>query len=73
MITLLVALLALAVGAILGHRTARVRVIVIGATAAQDEAAVGWADLDSTCCLRAWESRGADHDTAHCTRKDQTA
>lgn len=33
----------------------------------------GWADLDSACCLRSWESHGHTHDTTHCTRTDQTA
>lgn len=41
---LLGALLALAVGWVLGHRTARVVHIPIGATAAQDEAALSAAD-----------------------------
>lgn len=40
----LTALLALAVGWTAGHRTARVRVVVIGATAAQDETALSAAD-----------------------------
>ncbi|WP_157855908.1 hypothetical protein [Streptomyces aureocirculatus] len=33
----------------------------------------GWAALDAACCLASWESRGAHHDTTHCTRTDQTA
>ncbi|MEI5100335.1 hypothetical protein RB200_19630 [Streptomyces sp. PmtG] len=33
----------------------------------------GWQDLDAACCLASWESRGATHDGAHCTRKDQAA
>ncbi|MBW5420309.1 hypothetical protein GKQ77_01820 [Streptomyces sp. BG9H] len=33
----------------------------------------GWAALDAACCLASWESRGAQHDTTHCTRKGQTA
>lgn len=41
---LLAALLFLAVGWVLGHSTARVRVIVVGATAAQDETALSAAD-----------------------------
>jgi hypothetical protein len=36
----LTAVLSLAAGAVIGHRTARVRVIVIGATEQQDQAAV---------------------------------
>jgi len=27
-----------------------------------------WDALDSTCCLRYWETRGRDHDRAHCRR-----
>lgn len=48
---LLGALLLLAAGWVLGHRTARVRVVVVGATAAQDDAALlaheraRWEDL----------------------------
>ncbi|NJP70397.1 hypothetical protein [Streptomyces sp. C1-2] len=34
--------------------------------------AVDWDDLDRTCCLRSWESRGTQHDPTHCTRKDTT-
>ncbi|MFD8251929.1 hypothetical protein [Streptomyces werraensis] len=37
-----------------------------------DEIALGWQALEETCCLTAWESRGAQHDPATCTRKDQT-
>ncbi|WP_172381366.1 hypothetical protein [Streptomyces sp. MNP-20] len=33
----------------------------------------GWADLNTACCLRSWESRGAEHDTTHCAKKDQAA
>ncbi|MEW2529300.1 hypothetical protein [Streptomyces sp. NPDC047071] len=33
----------------------------------------GWADLNTACCLRSWESRGAEHDTTRCTRQDQAA
>ncbi|MFC9465184.1 hypothetical protein [Streptomyces coelicoflavus] len=28
--------------------------------------------LAAACCERWWTSAGAEHDTAHCTRKDQT-
>jgi hypothetical protein len=31
------------------------------------------ADLYSGCCERWWTSCGTEHDTAHCTRKDQAA
>ncbi len=41
---LLGALLFLAAGWVLGHSTARVRVVVVGATAAQDETALTAAD-----------------------------
>lgn len=34
--------------------------------------AADWNDLDRTCCLRHWETRGTDHDPRHCTRKDTT-
>jgi hypothetical protein len=27
-----------------------------------------WNALDHTCCLRHWETRGADHDRTHCRR-----
>lgn len=40
--------------------------------AVADEIALGWQALDETCCLRWWESTGAEHDPRHCTRKDQT-
>ncbi|WP_030685954.1 hypothetical protein [Streptomyces sp. NRRL B-1347] len=33
----------------------------------------GWAHLNTACCLRSWESRGAEHDTAHCTGQDRAA
>jgi hypothetical protein len=29
-------------------------------------------ELALACCERWWTSCGAEHDTAHCTRKDQT-
>ncbi|MFC8124680.1 hypothetical protein [Streptomyces sp. NPDC057302] len=29
--------------------------------------------LAAACCERWWTSAGAEHDTEHCTRKDQTA
>jgi hypothetical protein len=40
--------------------------------ALRDDIALGWNDLESACCLRAWESHGADHEPTTCTRKDQT-
>lgn len=40
--------------------------------AVADEIAIGWHALDESCCLRSWDSAGAEHDPAHCTRKDQT-
>ncbi|MFF4040527.1 hypothetical protein [Streptomyces sp. NPDC001816] len=52
--------------AVRAERAARLR-------AQQDDAALGWADLERSCCLRAWESHGTEHDTHHCTRKDQAA
>jgi hypothetical protein len=38
--------------------------------AVADEIALGWQALNEACCLRWWETRGAEHD--HPTRKDQT-
>lgn len=70
MITVLAALLALAVGWVWGHSTARVRHVPVGATAAQDEAAIALAEA---CCEPWWTSAGAEHDTATCTRKGQAA
>lgn len=32
-----------------------------------------WENLETSCCLRSWESRGAEHDTHHCARKDRAA
>lgn len=29
-----------------------------------DRVALGWADLESTCCLEHWATRGAAHDAA---------
>ena len=40
MITILAVLIALAAGWCCGHRTARIRIVVIGATPAQDQAAL---------------------------------
>lgn len=48
-------------------RAARVR-----AWQDQDRAVIG--DWDPwLCCVAAFTSRGAEHDTTHCTRKDQAA
>ncbi|MVO84159.1 hypothetical protein GPA10_05080 [Streptomyces sp. p1417] len=33
----------------------------------------GWTEINSACCLTSWQTRGTTHDTAHCTRTDQTA
>ncbi|MFF8879624.1 hypothetical protein [Streptomyces flaveolus] len=30
-------------------------------------------DLQHDCCERFWTSAGAEHDSTHCTRKDQAA
>ncbi|WP_442803455.1 hypothetical protein OG411_19205 [Streptomyces pseudogriseolus] len=38
--------------------------------AVADEIALGWQALAETCCLTAWESRGARHDRTTCTRKE---
>lgn len=35
-----------------------------------DRLAMDWQDFEALCCLRAWESRGTAHDTAHCARTD---
>lgn len=51
---LLAVLLALAVGWVAGHRTARVRVVVIGATQADDDAALSAADEQ---LLGEWSAR----------------
>lgn len=40
--------------------------------AVADEIALGWQQLLEACCLRGWESAGAEHDPSTCTRKDQT-
>lgn len=37
-----------------------------------DEITLGWHALNEACCLRQWETAGAEHDPEHCTRKDQT-
>ncbi|MGW0865768.1 hypothetical protein [Streptomyces sp. NPDC002611] len=52
--------------AVKAQRAARLR-------AQQDTAALGWADLERSCCLLAALTGGADHDTDHCSRKDTAA
>jgi len=63
---LLVALLALSLGWIWGHSTARIRIVNLAATAAQDAAAVA---LGGACCETAWTSADAEHDTACTTHR----
>lgn len=63
---LLTALLAASAGWCWGHSTARIRVIVIGATAAQDAATL---DLNEACCETWWTSCGTDHDPT-CPSRD---
>ncbi|MEV5659821.1 hypothetical protein [Streptomyces flaveolus] len=43
------------------------------AAAVADEIALGWQQLLEACCLRGWDSAGAEHDTTTCTRKDHHA
>jgi hypothetical protein len=33
---------------------------------------LGWIDLDGACCLRGWETRGADHDLTTCIHQEPT-
>ncbi|MGW0012445.1 hypothetical protein ACWDVX_22215 [Streptomyces tendae] len=40
--------------------------------AVADELALALAALATSCCLTAAVTAGAEHDPAHCTRKDQT-
>ena len=40
--------------------------------AVADQLAIGLHCLATACCERWWTSAGAEHDPAHCTRKDQT-
>ncbi|WP_425832617.1 hypothetical protein [Streptomyces fractus] len=56
---LLVALLALALGWVWGHSVARIRVVPVGATAAEDEDALAF---DDACCETWLVSRGVEHD-----------
>lgn len=63
---LLTALLALSAGWCWGHSTARIRTVVIGATAIDDAAAVA---LNDACCEQWWTSAGAEHDPA-CPRRE---
>ncbi|MFZ3558141.1 hypothetical protein [Streptomyces sp. BH055] len=69
MTALVFVLLALAFGWIVGHSTARIRIVFIGATAEQDEAALA---LDDACCEVWWTSAGAEHDDG-CDRARWTA
>lgn len=39
----------------------------------QDRVALGWDELEMSCCLRAWETKGADHDRSNCKRKERAA
>lgn len=52
--------------AVRAERAARIR-------AWHDQAAQARADLEHGCCERWWTSAGAEHDTDHCTRRDQSA
>ncbi|AZM54144.1 hypothetical protein DMA15_17500 [Streptomyces sp. WAC 01529] len=52
--------------AVRAERAARLR-------ARQDAAALGWDELATACCLRAWETRGAAHDKPTCARKERAA
>jgi hypothetical protein len=56
---LLVVILAASLGWLAGHRTARIRHIPVGATAADDAVANA---LAAACCERWWTSAGAEHD-----------
>ncbi|MFJ7417949.1 hypothetical protein ACIQXD_04970 [Streptomyces uncialis] len=62
--TALAALLALAAGWCWGHRTARIRIVILGAHAADDDTALASAG----CCERWWTSCGNDH-TPTCTTR----
>ncbi|EGJ77719.1 hypothetical protein STTU_4930 [Streptomyces sp. Tu6071] len=33
---------------------------------------LGWVGLDGACCLRGWETRGADHDLTTCIHQEPT-
>jgi hypothetical protein len=55
----LITVLAVAVGWSWGHATARVDHVLVGATRADDEAALA---LNDACCERWWTSAGAEHD-----------
>lgn len=80
LVALLAGVLGISLGFAIGFRTRAAAVRVERAIrppgphtpAVLDEIALGWQALEETCCLTAWESRGATHDTATCTRKDQT-
>ncbi|MFZ3569938.1 hypothetical protein ACOKM5_23310 [Streptomyces sp. BH097] len=59
MTDLVYVLLTLAFGWIVGHSTARIRIVVVGATAEQDEAALA---LNDACCEVWWTSTGTAHE-----------
>lgn len=52
--------------AVKAERAARIRTW-------HDQVAQARVDLEHGCCERWWTSAGAEHDTEHCTRKDQAA
>jgi hypothetical protein len=65
MTTLLALTLGLAAGWYWGHRTARIRIINVGATPDQDHdtlMAEAIRDLNDACCERWWTAIGTDHD-----------
>ncbi|MHC5259880.1 hypothetical protein ACYSUO_18540 [Streptomyces sp. UC4497] len=65
MTLLIVALLAVALGWIWGHSSARIRIINVGATARQDDNALmiqAIRDLNDACCDLWWTSTGLEHD-----------
>ncbi|WP_327655722.1 hypothetical protein [Streptomyces sp. NBC_00483] len=59
MTDLVLILLALAFGWVVGHSTARIRVVPVGAIAADDEVVLA---LEDACCETWWTSRGEAHD-----------
>lgn len=59
-------LLALAFGWIVGHSSARIRIVHVGATAKQDDDALmiqAIRDLNQACCDLWWTSTGLEHNT----------
>jgi len=69
MTDLILILLALAFGWIVGHSTARIRIVPIGATAVDDEAALA---LEDACCEVWWTSTGTAHED-ECARAGWSA